>query len=328
MRKWTTFLMTLLVGASISSANANNGQVVFEAGYRHDNYDWSHRFPSSDPVIKTHTRFKDVDIFQIGLKGRTTLGCNFYLRANAYWGWVLDGDFNRNISTFGSRGYDNSGFNEGFEFSQRHDTVVDDKYVYGVGAALGYAFYFCDCTLALAPVVGYSVDEQNLRVEDEEFNFSRYHSYVFPVSGEHCCRHTTIFRWYGPFVGVDFTYRPWNECWDLYAELEYHWGYFRGKRDHEGFDFFDHRNQHSKDADAWVFTGGADYDLGNCWTLGFSVKFQGWWATRHHRHDDGGYGGSNVDYLFSGGSRCCNERHRTNAKWHSYAINLTLGRNF
>ena len=79
MRKWITFLMTLLVGSGVSYANAGMGQVEFEAGYRHDNISWRHRVPSCDPFIKESTRFHDLDIFQIGLSGRTTLGCNLYL---------------------------------------------------------------------------------------------------------------------------------------------------------------------------------------------------------------------------------------------------------
>ena len=44
-------------------------------------------------------RFKDLDIFQIGIHGRTTLGYNFYVRGNAYWGWILDGDYKRGFAT-------------------------------------------------------------------------------------------------------------------------------------------------------------------------------------------------------------------------------------
>ena len=96
MRKWITLLMTLLVGCR-SYANANLGQVSFEAGYRRDNIGWRQRFPSDDPVFSSSTRFQDLDIFQIGVRARTTLGYNLYLRANAYWGWILDGDYKRSL---------------------------------------------------------------------------------------------------------------------------------------------------------------------------------------------------------------------------------------
>lgn len=322
MRKWITLLMTCLVAGSLSYANANVGQVDFEAGYRRDNISWKLRVPSHDPKISTDSKFKDLDIFQIGLNGRTTLGCNFYLRANAYWGWILDGTFKNHVSTNASDEY-NSGLNHGF--TDRARTTIDDQYVYGVGAAIGYPFYFCDCTTIIAPVIGYSFDQQNVRVENGSFsnNFagfgdSCYNDYYGNNSSEDgCCRQTFHSKWYGPFVGVDFNYRPYNQCWNFYADFEFHWGDFRGDRG--GFDGIDvdRSNRKSHNANGWVFAAGADYDLCECWTVGFSVKFQDWTASRHHRNS-----------YYSSDDCCGSSRARESNKWNSYAINLTIGRDF
>ena len=322
MRKWITLLMTLLVGCG-SYANANTGQVSFEAGYRRDTIDWKTRFPSDDPILSSSTRFKDLDIFQIGVHGRSTLGCNFYIRGNAYWGWIVDGDFKRSAEfEVSPTSYFTSDDNLRVGFSDRFRSTIDDQYVFGIGAGIGYPFFFCDCTMVIAPVIGYAFDEQNVRVDDREFDFLG--SSYGEGSGD-CCRHTFISRWYGPFVGVDFDWRPCNSCLNLWAELEYHWGSFRGKRSHlddnaSGFFGFDHRNCHSNDATAWVFAAGVDYDLCNCWTIGLSVKFQDWSANRHHRFCD-----ENLDASYI---RVCDHRFRDNNKWRSYAVNLTFGRDF
>jgi opacity protein-like surface antigen len=323
MRKWITLLMTLLVGCG-SYANANVGQVSFEAGYRHDSIDWRTRFPSDDPFIRTSTKFQDLDIFQIGIHGRSTIGCNFYVRGSAYWGWILDGDFKKHTElNFSPDGAFSDAFNIGI--SDRFRSTIDDQYVFGIGAAIGYPFYFCDCTLILAPVIGYAFDEQNVRVEDRINDFGGFDEYG-GFNNDECCRHTFISRWYGPFVGVDFDWRPYNSCFNVWAELEYHWGSFRGKRNHidnydSDFFGFDRRNRHSKDATAWVFAAGVDYDLCNCWTIGLSVKFQDWSANRHHRECHDG------DFSYEFGS-FCDHRYRDNNKWRSYAINLTFGRDF
>lgn len=323
MRKWITLLMTCLVAGSVSYANAGTGQVDLEAGYRRDNISWKLRFPSNDPLVSSSHRFKDLDIFQIGINGRATLGCNFYARGNAYWGWILDGDYKRSVATYFSDDY-YSGFN--FGFSDHKRTVIDDKYVYGINAAIGYPFYFCDCTTIVAPVVGYAFDEQSIQFEQEGFNFND--SY-YGSGSDHCCRQTFNNRWYGPFVGIDFNYRPCNDCWNVYADIEYHWGSFRGRRsDGDGFDFFDRGNRTSHDATGWVFAAGAEYDMCNCWTLGFSVKFQDWSASRHHRICNDDYSDNHFFGSNSGEGSYCSERQRTNHKWHSYAINLTLGRDF
>ena len=170
MRKWITLLMTLLVGCG-SYANANTGQVSFEAGYRRDTINWRLRVPSDDPFLTQNYRFKDLDIFQIGIHGRTTLPYNIYVRGCAYWGWILEGDYERNINTYVSP-YDSSDFDSNFKmgFGDRIRSTIDDKYVFGVSGAIGYPFYFCDCTIAIAPVVGYAFDEQNIRVDDEGFS--------------------------------------------------------------------------------------------------------------------------------------------------------------
>lgn len=326
MRKWITLLMTLLVGCG-SYANANTGQVSFEAGYRRDTIDWRTRFPSDDPFLSSSRRFKDLDIFQIGVHGRSTLTSNFYVRGNAYWGWILDGDFKRSSEV----DFDVSEFSDfRLGISDQSRSTVDDQYVFGVGAAIGYPFYFCDCTMIAAPVIGYAFDEQNVRVDDSGFDFANVadSSYTSSSSGNEggCCRRTFISRWYGPFVGVDFDWRPWNSCFNLWAELEYHWGSFRGKTSHQVDDIgllaFDDRNRHSNEARAWVFAGGIDYDLCNCWTVGLSVKFQDWSANRHHKFCDEK---ANISYDIGA---LCDNRFRDNNKWRSYAINLTFGRDF
>lgn len=318
MRKWITLLMTLLVGCGASYANANIGQVTFDAGYRHDTINWSHRFPSNDPLVSTNTRFKDIDIFQIGLHGRTTVGCNFYVRGDAYWGWILDGEYERSFKTFNSisDAYYSEDNNLHFGLSDRLRSTIDSKYVFGVGAAIGYPFYFCDCSIIMAPVIGYAFDEQNIRADDKGFDFGNYGSEDFGG----CCRHTFISRWYGPFVGVDFDYRPWNSCLNIWAELEWHWATFSGRRSNlNDYYSFENERLHSNDARAWVFGLGADYDLCNDWTIGIALKFQDWTASRHHKLRES---------LPSDVSTHHDRRIRENNKWRSYAINLTFGREF
>lgn len=325
MRKWITLLMTLLVGCG-SYANANTGQVSFEAGYRRDNIDWRNRFPSDEPFITSSTKFKDLDIFQIGVHGRSTVGNNCYVRGSAYWGWIVDGDFRSSADIYFSPGSDfSSDDNFRFGFSDHKRSTIDDQYVFGVGAGIGYPFFFCDCTMMIAPVVGYAVDEQNVRVDDRlTFDIGDDSSYGSGggCSGGNCCRHLFISRWYGGFVGVDFDWRPWNSCFNVWAELEYHWGSFRGKRNMmDENNLFDKRNRHSNEATAWVFGAGIDYDLCNSWTIGLSIKVQDWCANRHHRICK-----KEMDLSYLGD--LCDHRARTNNKWRSCAVNLTFGRDF
>lgn len=320
MRKWITLLMTLLVGTGVSYANATMGQVTLEAGYRQDQLQWKHSFPSGNPLFETKSKFKNIDIFELGLRADATLGCNFYVRGQAYWGWVLDGDYKSNVSVFPNvYGFDDE-FSLAVELGQENNAVIDDNYVWGGEFGIGYSLYFCDCTMMLAPVIGYSFDEQNISVEDNGINFGSG-SELLPQSGSHYSRNNTVFRWYGPFVGLDFYYRPSCECWSLWAEVEYHWGSFNGRRHHVGFDFFGGNDkQHSNNMHGWVFAVGADYDFSNSWTLGFELEFEDFAANRRHRNDVSFFDDS---YVSVDGKRA-----RNNFDWNSYAAKVTVGKFF
>lgn len=311
MRKWTTFLMTFLVG-SVSYVNANYGsaQVNFDAGYRRDELSWSLEVPGCDPLFKLSSKFKDIDIFQIGVRARTNLGCNFYARASADWGWVLDGDFEESVKFFAG----DLGFPTDVEFRTDSENIIDDKFVADLDIAIGYPFYFCDCTMYVAPVIGYGFHEQNISIDDQEdFSFFTEGSFLFADSGSGCCRQKQIFRWYAPFVGLDFGYQPCGECWNLWASLEYHVGRFKFKRHHHNFGFsgLNDLDTTSRHAHGWVFAAGADYELCNCWSIGFLVKFTDWSATRHHRD------GCRFDEFSSFFGSSGDDEARAHADWKS-----------
>lgn len=329
MQKWIPFLMTLLVGTSVSYANThyygdangccapqccnnNDTQICFEAGYRQDNLSWNVKVPSCDPLFEVSTKFKNVDIFQIGFNAKTNLGCNFYGRAGASWGWIFDGDFHESFKFFVP--FSDSDFNsniDDIQITSKGKNILDDKYVLNFNAAIGYPFYFCDCTMALAPVLGYSFDEQNIHIESNERHGDFFGSDFFDSPSEGCCDAKHIFRWYGPFVGADFYYKPHCDCWAIYANVEYHWAHMKYKRhDFSGFSGFNDFDTTSRHAHGWSAVIGADYEFCGCWTFGANVKYQDWSATRHH-HDCFGSESS--------------AEFKTNAHWHSYALNLTLG---
>lgn len=321
MRKLVTFLMTLLVGSSISSSyvNANSGVLNFEAGYRRDNLTWRLEAPSCDPIFETSSHFKDLDIFQIGLSGRTNLGCNLYGRASASWGWILDGDFEDSTKLFVS--FSEISEIDNIEFSAEDKNIVDGRFVVDLDVAIGYPFYFCDCTVSLAPVVGYSFNEQNLCIEDEVTNsFGSSGGFFFPRSGDDCCCSKYVSRWYGPFIGVDFEYRA-AECLSIYAQLEYHWAQFNGKRHaHNGISFFDDFDRRSRDGDGWVFKAGVDYDICGCWLIGLSTRWKDFSASRRHHGCS-----SDFESFESFGFGSSDNDTKTKNAWRSFDINVTVG---
>jgi len=337
MRNWLTFFMTLLVGSSLSNVEAfSNTQVNFEAGYRQDNIRWATKVPGDDPTIETSTKFENLDIFQIGVNAKTTCGL-VYLRASADWGWILNGDLKQSASLnqdipvlFSSLSSSDIFFDQSdglsIDLDAHTSNVIDDKFVFDFDVAIGYPFYMCNCCVTLSPVIGYAFNEQNVQVEGNSgLGFELVSAippapdFIVPEFSDRCCNETFISRWYGPFVGVDFN---WVCCdnWDIYAQVEYHWAHFKGKRHaRTGIDFFDNSFR-SNNADGWKAKIGANYDFCNCWTFGFNLSFIDLKASRHHHFDDA----SDLSEVLSSSD----DHYSTHNKWRSYAFNLTLGRSF
>jgi hypothetical protein len=323
MRKWMTFLMALMVGAS--SYTYANGSIGFEIGYRQDNVNTKTKFGGD---LEVRQNFSDLDIFQVGVKGKGNLGCNFYGRAEGTWGWVLDGKYSEKVSTFGSTSFEDyygSSFSGEFANTTKFKDVVDDRYVFDANVAIGYPFYFCDCTMSIAPVLGYSFDEQNLRLnrgDTEFFADDYYYGEFFPFQGSGCCDQKFINRWYGPFLGFDFEYRPCNECWNIFAEIEFHWAHYKG-RSHEGFGGRDVRTHRAHHGHGVVANIGVEYDFCNCWTAALAVKFSDFRAHRNHHGSSDFF--DSYSYSSSSGSNNGGDAH---FKWRSFAVNLLVGRGF
>lgn len=330
MGKWTTFLMTFLVGFSATQLAANTptgSDFNFEAGYRRDNITLSSStrgvFEDSSVGsigVGAHAkeRFKDLDIFQIGVNGRTSLGCNFYIRGRASWGWIFDGKATSNIDReFAVSDSSNSEVENVFAQEAHTRQVIDDKWVIDANAAIGYPFYFCNCTAALSPTIGYEFNEQNIHIDrrsNVRFNTSSSSAGLAQQDG--CCKEKFINRWYGPFIGVDFNYAP-CDCWNLYANLEYHFARFRGRTDLDsGTDSLNHFRGHNR-ARGWSFRAGAFYDFCDCWTAGLDVYFKDLSTSKNRHHIEG-----------SEGEDLNEQRTRNHASWNTYAISLTLGREF
>lgn len=313
MRKWMTFLMALMVGAS--SYTYAFDTVGFEFGYRQDTVSLKHEF-GDDLEIRNH--FHDLDIFQIGAKAKGNLGCNFYGRAEGTWGWILDGKYRREFSVFGESDYSGSGSNSGvLELTKKSRDVADDRYVFDANVAIGYPFYFCDCTTEFAPVVGYAFDEQNLRLNRSEETFGFDSDSGYSGCGG-CCDQKFISRWYGPFVGFDVAYRPCNECWSIFGEVEFHWTHYKGRTHINGNEYF---TQRARNGHGWVVNVGAEYDFCNCWTAALAFKYTDFRVSRH-RH------GSSSSFFDSYGDNDGFNGANGHFKWRSVGVNLILGRGF
>jgi len=289
MRNWLAFFSTLCVGSTLSlSAMDARTWVDFTADYRSDNVDWRFDAPSPDPLIGSRLRFDDIQIFEIGFDARTVMDCNALIRASAGFGWVLDGDAKETLTVFVDDVDDEDSIDDSDRLRASH--ILDGRYVMDLSLAIGYPFYFCDCTVSLAPVVGYAYDSQSFaedRNDEIEFDAtSPGPGVVLTFEEDEDSDNKYVSRFYGPFIGVDFNYNP-DACLGIYAQFEYHFAHWKGKRDSSvNFDKFDEFDAGTHHAHGVVVNFGVDYLFCDCWFVGLNASYEDWHAHKSQEIGD------------------------------------------
>src|ERR1700733_4565821 len=94
MKKMFSGLATLLATASFAlvSEVAADTSVSFGIGYRTDDISISNKTGCIDhPESKSSLRFKDLEIFTLNARLKSTCDCVYY-RIDGQYGWILDGD--------------------------------------------------------------------------------------------------------------------------------------------------------------------------------------------------------------------------------------------
>lgn len=375
MRKIAVTLMTSLLGSSAAFAfwpEATDSSLEIGVGYRQDTLQWSTSvrndssyysdnydcceilkelvMPLAD--VDSHVKWKNLSIWQIEAKGKYVTCDNLYLRANADYGWItsgknIDKDYvvSSNYSADGCGCGSGSGYNSGNEFEIARSKSSVSGTVYDAKIAVGYQFKWCDDSLAIAPLVGYSWHGQHFKDSHLQQEFfgdetvevlggrSYYSSYYYgnysndysydgcSYGGNNSSYHT---RWSGPFIGFDFDYRFGCGCeaeWELFGSYEFHWASFNSKAHWVLIeDLVDGFKQHAKNAYGNVFNIGVKWDFCECWTLAVKGEFQWWWADRGHDRAELAEGrAGNVDI------DCYTKFPVHNIKWNSASISVDLG---
>jgi hypothetical protein len=367
MRKFIVTLMASLLSCSAAFAfwpEATDSSLEIGVGYRQDRLEWktSSNFGSSSyghyglPLkLRSHLKWRDLQIWQIEGRGKYVTCDNIYLRANGDYGWITHGkNTDSDFVTLNDYSYNN---NSELEFA--HSKSKARGHVYDAKLAVGYQFKMCDDSFAIAPLVGYSWHgqhiedrhlKQNFYVNDDTIvmdeieaasvrsrssrsssdyssaSFSDFSSSSDSYSygshhGKHSRYHT---RWNGPFIGFDFDYRFGCGCeadWEVFGGYEFHWATYHAKgRWHLRSDLFDGFHHRAKNAYGHVFDIGVKWDFCECWTLAVKGEFQWWWAHRGRdraRIAEGSIGNVHTDCFLS-----IPLRH---IKWESAAVSVDLG---
>ena len=201
MRKFLVTFMTSLLSCSAAFAfwpEAADSSLELGVGYRWDSFKFktvADSFDGERSPIQTRSdhHFRDLEIWQIELRGTYVTCDNIYLRGYADYGWVTHGRarVSNHVSCRESGSGSSSenffpieaaGIEENGSSFARDRGRIRTGEVYDVSIAAGYQFKLCDDSFAIAPLVGYSWHGQHLRVRhrrdcSEDNNFSSNNDY-------------------------------------------------------------------------------------------------------------------------------------------------------
>lgn len=281
-------------------------------GLRWDSIGWktsASGFSSGD----FHQRWRDIKLGVIEANV-AFLACEHYLlKGNFDYGWVY-GKNHLSTNRFG----DSSDFtSSSSSFSARSKK----GHAFDLSAGVGYQFNFECWSAAIAPVVGYSYNELNLR----RSSFDLYDSSISVANSSSSSNgHGHKFRLSGPWLGFASTYQATCELL-VYLDYAFHWANFRATLD-EGLAFENtsldfSRRFKSKNAYGNEVTIGGVYTLCDCWFAGLRFNYKNWYTSKKRHHSDP-YSSS-----FSSSSSTESSRFR-NLDWNTYIVTIDIGYTF
>jgi len=279
-------------------------EMIFSAGYRRDDLDWSIAGDSSgnNPNILSELTWDDLESYQVQFQGRLVWPNIVALHGSADYGWIFDGD---------NQDSDYLGDNRTYEFSRSNNSTDGDN-VWDVSLAVGYPFRTGKNIIGtITPLVGYSHHEQNLKITDGYQTIPALGSFPGLDSSYDT-------KWKGPWIGIDMQFRAaeiksFAQRFETFFSYEYHWADYEAEADWNLRDDLRHPKsfEHDADGNGWIIRTGFNFALQRHIALNFSYDYQSWST------DDG-----TDKVFFSDGTTAKTQLNEVT--WTSYALGLGL----
>lgn len=260
--------------AEIDRAPLSWATVNFDlsAGYRRDKLSWSIAgdLQGNNPNVLSELTWSDLSIYQLKLGNRTVIKDRVYVRGYLDYGTVVSGN---------NQDSDYAGDNRTQEFS-RSINGVDGNHVWDASVGVGPRFSFLNSTLAICPMLGFAVSEQDLNIVDgyQVITAPPLTTPTGPINGLNSQFQT---RWEGPWLGVDLfflipnTKGPFSNVGVMFT-AEYHWVNYDAEANWNLREDFAHPVSFSQEADGSGYAAGAAilFEIKNRWGIhaGMNVR--------------------------------------------------------
>lgn len=304
------FAIAALAFAPLSTqASAFNcawdGDLSLTGGYRSDCFETAISVydDEGEEFLKDQIKGNSIDVYQIGVKGRAFVCCQYLLRGHANYG------------TIGSDGkYTDTDTLIVDDESEEIKAKIKDGHTQDYSIGIGYLYPFASC-LRIGPTVGYSYIKESVtmadaKLVDEDIELPILDDLVYWM------------RWQGPWLGADALYTI--GCFDLHLGYEYHWCDWRAEWLLDGPDVFDEAfsdKRKASDAYANIFFVDVNYSFYRCWNIGLGFKYQYW------KVDRGSVVPKNGTYEDVGEAEISKAKV-TRADLVTYGFQVSLGRHF
>lgn len=271
-----SLLLVLCIAAPCSAAETYSLSADLNAAVRQDNIDWNIAGEGGQPNVLSQLEWDDLTIYQLSMASTLVVKNNkvpfaTYVRLNADYGWIVDGDVQDS---------DYNGNHRTLEYSRTYSDG-DDGDVIDLSAGLGFQFSLLNDTLCIAPLVGYSYHEQNLTMRDGVQVIEAGHRLDGVGSTIVGLDSSYDTQWSGLWLGVDMEWQPYR-CVVISGVVEYHYADYEAQADWNLRDDFEHPVSFEHKADAHGVIGELQlrYLLSDHWAIHVAGKYSRW-QTKH-----------------------------------------------
>ena len=240
-------------------AFSESSEVSISTGTRTDNLDWSIAgiTPFGNFVnVLSELTWSDIESQEIRAAARVFLN-RYFIRGEAGYGFINSGV---------NQDSDYRGNDRTLEYS-RSNNSSDDGSVWDLSGGLGYLYKFpaLGGTIDLIPMAGLSYHKQNLTITEgvQTITYSGGPQ-LGPFPG---LDSTYEAGWAGPWAGAELAYQRGGL--KVFGGFEYHVAYYRAEANWNLRTSFAHpvSFEHRATGTGIVFSAGAEYNLGQRWSL-------------------------------------------------------------
>lgn len=284
---------TVLLGLScalscIATApiEANCSGLELGVGYRRDSVSWSFKNPDCGHIsTKNHLRYDDIEQAYISAKYRGMFADCVYVRAFGDYSWILDATLKNNVS-IKTQHYTHSKHSrtkEGHYLTgySRHSSNRD-SFAWDVNAGVGRPLDWSIESLRFVPMIGFSYHVQQIKMSGKNhvhYDISSEDLHASEV--DHRGSNRFKARTWTPWIGFDLYYSC-GECWNFFAEFEYHIGAAMRKRTADTeIGYFNHHSK-ARSIHGPTIRIGANTMICDNWYVEAMGAYSAWESYTHH----------------------------------------------